>query len=238
MYGASEGLETLVIEGTALGGQAGTSRRIENYLGFPAGISGSELTSRAVSQARKFDARTATPYRAIGLEPGVDRHLVRLENDHEIAARAVLLATGADYRRLPIAELADYEGVSVFYAAGPPEAQRCAADAGGRRRRRQLRGTGGCVAGARRRAGDAAASPRRSPRDDVELSVLELDRFGVAVRPRSEVVALHGSDGELEAVTLQDGERLAFSSLFLFLGATPCTEWSARSSRATTRASC
>ena len=72
VYGASEGLETLVVEGSALGGQAGTSRRIENYLGFPAGISGTELTVRAVTQARKFDARTATPYRAVALEPGVE----------------------------------------------------------------------------------------------------------------------------------------------------------------------
>src|SRR5207244_160475 len=127
VYGASEGLETLIVEGTALGGQAGSSRRIENYLGFPAGISGTELTSRAVSQARKFGARPATPYRAIALEPGDGRHLVRLEEEHEIAARAVVLATGAAYRRLPLDGLSDYEGVSVFYAAGPPEAQLCGA---------------------------------------------------------------------------------------------------------------
>jgi thioredoxin reductase (NADPH) len=86
VYGASEGLDTLIVESTALGGQAGSSRRIENYLGFPAGISGTELTSRAVSQARKFGARPATPYRAIGLEPGNGRHLVRLEEGHEIDA--------------------------------------------------------------------------------------------------------------------------------------------------------
>src|SRR4051812_6110162 len=102
VYGASEGLETLVVESTALGGQAGSSRRIENYLGFPAGISGSELTSRAVTQARKFHARTATPYRAVSLEPDDGRYVVRLEEDHEIAARTVLLATGAHYRRLPV----------------------------------------------------------------------------------------------------------------------------------------
>lgn len=95
VYGASEGLDTLVVESSALGGQAGSSRRIENYLGFPAGISGTELTSRAVTQARKFNARTATPYRALSLEPGNGRDLVRLEDDREIAARAVLLATGA-----------------------------------------------------------------------------------------------------------------------------------------------
>ena len=129
-----------------LGGQAGTSRRIENYLGFPAGISGSELTSRAVTQARKFDARTATPYRALALEPGEDGHVVRLEGGHEVHARAVVLATGAEYRRLPVDGLAEYEGVSVFYAAGPPEAQRCGAQRVARRRRRQL-GRPGCRSG-------------------------------------------------------------------------------------------
>ena len=169
VYGASEGLDTLVVEGTALGGQAGSSRRIENYLGFPAGITGTELTSRAVTQARKFRARTATPYRAVALEPGNGRHVVRLEEDREIAARAVLLATGAQYRRLPVEGLTDYEGVSVFYAAGPPEAQLCGASRVGRGRRRQL-GRSGCgLAGSRRRARDVAPSPRRSARDDVGL---------------------------------------------------------------------
>src|SRR6185437_8240904 len=127
VYGASEGLDTLVVESNALGGQAGSSRRIENYLGFPAGITGSELTGRAVTQARKFNARTASPYRAISLEPGNGRHLVQLEEGHEIAARAVLLATGAQYRRLPVERLSEFEGLSVFYAAGPPEARLCGA---------------------------------------------------------------------------------------------------------------
>src|SRR5438093_267576 len=116
VYGASEGLSTLVVEGSALGGQAGTSRRIENYLGFPAGITGTELAVRAITQARKFGARTATPYRAVGLEPGAERHRVLLEGDREVLARAVVLATGADYRRLPIAGPESYEGVSIFYA--------------------------------------------------------------------------------------------------------------------------
>ena len=225
VYGASEGLDTLVVESTALGGQAGTSRRIENYLGFPAGISGSELTSRAVTQARKFNARTATPYRALALEPGAERHVVRLEDDHEIAARAVVLATGADYRRLPVADLEEYEGISVFYAAGPPEAQRCGATRVG-------------VIGGGNSAGQAAVWLARGGalvtllhrRGDLretmsDYLVLELERYGVAVRDRSEVAELHGTDGELEAVTLRDGERLSFSFLFLFLGAAPCTDW-------------
>jgi thioredoxin reductase (NADPH) len=225
VYGASEGLETLVVESTALGGQAGTSRRIENYLGFPAGISGSELTSRAVAQARKFHARTATPYRALALEPGEDRHVVRLEDDHEIAARAVLLATGADYRRLPVADLEDYEGITVFYAAGPPEAQLCGATRVG------VIGGGNSAAQAAvwlARGGALVTLLHR--RVDLretmsDYLVLELERYGVAVRDRSEVAELHGTDGELEAVTLHDGERLSFSFLFLFLGAAPCTDW-------------
>jgi len=225
VYGASEGLDTLVVESTALGGQAGTSRRIENYLGFPAGISGSELTSRAVTQARKFAARTATPYRAVSLEPGATRHVLHLEDGHDVAARAVVVATGADYRRLPVPGLADYEGISVFYAAGPPEAQRCGATRVG-------------VIGGGNSAGQAAVWLARGGalvtllhrRADVretmsDYLVLELERYGVAVRPRSEVVALHGSDGELEAVTLSDGARLSLGFLFLFLGASPCTDW-------------
>jgi thioredoxin reductase (NADPH) len=225
VYGASEGLETLVVEGTALGGQAGTSRRIENYLGFPAGISGSELASRAVTQARKFQARTATPYRAVALEPGAERHIVRLEDDHEVSARAVVLATGADYRRLPVADLADYEGISVFYAAGPPEAQRCGASRvgviGGGNSAAQAAvwlARGGALVTLLHRRGDLRETMS-------DYLVLELERYGVAVRDRSEVAALHGSDGELEAVTLRDGERLSFSFLFLFLGAAPCTDW-------------
>ena len=225
VYGASEGLETLVVESTALGGQAGTSRRIENYLGFPAGISGSELTTRAVTQARKFGARTATPYRALSLEPGAERHVVRLEDDHEVTARAVLLATGAQYRRLPVDQLSDYEGISVFYAAGPPEAQLCGA------RRVAVIG-GGNSAGqaavwlARGGALVTLLHRRADLRETMsDYLILELERYGVAVRDRSEVAALHGANGRLDGVTLRDGERLSFAFLFLFLGALPCTEW-------------
>ena len=169
VYGASEGLETLVVESTALGGQAGTSRRIENYLGFPAGISGSELTGRAVTQARKFHARTATPYRAIALEPGTGRHTVRLEDDHEISASAVVLATGAQYRRLPVDEPRPVRGDQRVLRRRPTGGRALRGATGRRRRRWQLGGAGGCLAGARRRAGDAAAPSRRPARDDVGL---------------------------------------------------------------------
>jgi thioredoxin reductase (NADPH) len=225
VYGSSEGLKTLVVESTALGGQAGSSRRIENYLGFPAGISGTEFTSRAVSQARKFGARPATPYRAIGLEPGNGNHVVQLEEGHEISARAVILATGAEYRRLPLENLADFEGISVFYAAGPPEAQRCGASRV-------------AVVGGGNSAGQAAVwlakggalvtlLHRRADLGETMSAYLidEVKDAGVEIRDRSEIAEIHGTDGHVEAVTLKDGERLPFSYLFLFLGASPCTGW-------------
>ena len=140
-------------------------------------------------------------------------------------ARAVLLATGAQYRRLPVDDLAEYEGISVFYAAGPPEAQLCGASRVG-------------VVGGGNSAGQAAVWLARGGalvtllhrRADLretmsDYLVRELERYGVAVRDRSEISALHGADGQLEAVTLMSGERLPFSFLFLFLGALPCTEW-------------
>jgi thioredoxin reductase (NADPH) len=225
VYGASEGLDTLVVESTALGGQAGSSRRIENYLGFPAGITGSELTSRAVTQARKFNARTASPYRAVSLEPGDGRHIVRLEEGHEIAARAVILATGAQYRRPPVESLSDFEGLSVFYAAGPPEARLCGASRV-------------AVVGGGNSAGQAAVwlsrggalvtllHRRANLRETMsDYLIRELERASVAVRDRTEIAALHGDERKLEGVTLKSGERLPVSFLFLFLGALPCTEW-------------
>lgn len=225
VYGASEGLDTLIIEGAVLGGQAGTSRRIENYLGFPAGISGTELSSRAISQARKFGARAATPYRAQALEPGADRHVVKLEDGKEVAARAVLLATGAQYRRLPVEGLGDYEGLAVFYAAGPLEGQLCAGQRAG-------------VVGGGNSAGQAAVWLARGGalvtllhrRADLretmsQYLINDLERYGVAVRDSSEISDLHGQEGRLEGVTLTDGAQLPFAFLFLFLGADPCTDW-------------
>jgi thioredoxin reductase (NADPH) len=225
VYGASEGLNTLVVEGTVLGGQAGSSRRIENYLGFPAGISGTELIGRAITQARKFGARTATPYRALALEPGNGTHRIELEEGRVIVARAVLIATGADYRRIPCRQLEEYEGLTVFYAAGPPEAQGCAGSRVG-------------VVGGGNSAGQAAVWLARGGalvtllhrRADLretmsDYLIGELARYGVVVRDRSEIAQLHGENGELEAVTLKDGEKLPLGYLFFFLGAEPCTDW-------------
>ena len=225
VYAASEGLATLVLERTVLGGQAGFSRRIENYLGFPAGIGGGELTSRAVTQARKFGARTATPYIAASLEPDGDRHLVRVEDGNEISARAVVISTGAQYRRLACEHLPEYEGISVFYAAGPPEARRC----GGSRVAVVGGGNSAAQAAIWLARGGALVTllHRRADLSETmsDYLIRDLERYGVQVRDRSEIAQLHGSDGQLEAVTLTDGDRLTLSNLFLFLGADPHTDW-------------
>ena len=225
VYCASEGLLTLIIDSRSLGGQAGTSRRIENYLGFPAGISGTELTSRAASQARKFGARIATPYRAQALEPGEERHVVKLDGGSEVAARAVLLATGAEYRRLPVEGLDSYEGISVFYAAGPLEGHLC----GGQRVGLVGGGNSAAQAAIWLARGGALVTllHRRADLHETmsQYLIQDLARHGVAVRDRSEIAELHGGGGELRAVRLTDGAELPFSFLFLFLGAQPCTEW-------------
>jgi thioredoxin reductase (NADPH) len=128
VYAASEGLSTLVLDGVAPGGQAGTSPRIDNYLGFPSGISGSELAERAVIQAERFGARLSVPAQATALEHQDGHHVVRLDDGSVVRALAVLIATGARYRRLDVPGLAELEGISVYYAATWVEARLCAGD--------------------------------------------------------------------------------------------------------------
>jgi thioredoxin reductase (NADPH) len=142
-----------------------------------------------------------------------------------VTGRAVLLATGAEYRRLPVADLDQYEGISVFYAAGPPEAQLCAAQRVG------VIGGGNSAAQAAvwlaRGGALVTLLHRRASLSETMSQYLidELERYGVAVRDRSEVRALHGEEGRLRSVTLTDGSGLPLSFLFLFLGAAPCTDW-------------
>src|SRR5262249_52268614 len=129
VYGSSEGLRTVLVEGRALGGQAGTSSRIENYLGFPAGISGAELAARARLQAEKFGAELLAPRSAIRLTSNAGfSHSVDLDDGSTIHARSVIIATGARYRNLDVPALTDFEGTGVFYSATHAEARGCFAD--------------------------------------------------------------------------------------------------------------
>ena len=162
VYGASDGLNTATVEAIATGGQAGTSSKIENYLGFPAGVSGADLAERAVLQARKFNARIAVSAEATRLESDGGQHLIRLASDASVLARAVVLATGARYRTLSVPGIEKYHGDGVFYAATVQEALMCGNGPVIIRRRWQFRGPGG---GLPRRSGFPGVldDPRRRP---------------------------------------------------------------------------
>lgn len=230
VYGASEGMATVLAEDTALGGQAGTSSRIENYLGFPAGLSGEELAARAALQAQKFGARIKLAAKAVSLwsESGV--HRVRFDDGDEINAKSLIIATGARYNRLPLARLAEFEGVGVYYAATQMEAQAC-------------RGDPVAIVGGGNSAGQAALFLSRSSAEvhiiirgetlETSMSrylINQIERHPrIIVTPRTHVAALLGTN-QLEGVELLDASRqqtsaLAVRGLFVFIGAEPSTQW-------------
>jgi thioredoxin reductase (NADPH) len=230
VYGASEGLATVVLEAVATGGQAGTSSRIENYLGFPAGISGSELAERAEIQADKFGARIRVPVAALGLEPADGHHLLKLDRDAELEARAVVIATGVRYRRLDLPRIDEFEGASVHYAATETEARMCAGD--------PIAVVGGGNSGGQateflsRYAGQVHLLVREPDLDQC-MSRYLADRVmrnpKVAVHTDTEVAALAGERvlEALEVVDNRSGERrrLAARAMFVFIGAEPQVEW-------------
>ena len=230
VYGASEGLDTLVVEAVALGGQASTSSRIENYLGFPAGISGSELAARAALQADKFGARLVVPGEAIELDSEDGHYRVHLSGGDTVAGRTLIVATGARYRRLDVPGLEEYEGLGVYYAATQAEAQMCENDPV------LIVGGGNSAGQAAVFLAEHAANCRLMIRgDDLGRSMsrylvdqIERDeRLEVVTSAR--IVALHG-EGGLESVTIEDarsGERRdqPCKALFIFIGADPHTEW-------------
>jgi thioredoxin reductase (NADPH) len=228
VYGASEGLRTLVLEMVAIGGQAGSSSRIENYLGFPTGISGSDLTQRATVQAQKFGASFSSPCTVGGLQDDSGHFLLRLSNGTEIPGRAVIVATGARYRRLDAVGLERFETRGVYYAATELEARACA-------------GSPAVIAGGGNSAGQAAlflvnagtavTIVIRGPDLAATMSRYLIDRIEadtrIVVRRNTSIVGLEGDDF-LSAVRI-DGptgeERLATTALFSFIGADPASQW-------------
>jgi thioredoxin reductase (NADPH) len=228
VYGSSEGLTTVLIEAVATGGQAATSSRIENYLGFPAGLSGGELAERAAIQARKFGTHIVVPADATSLlhEDGFD---VVSYPDGRIEARSVVLATGARYRRLNVPRLEHFEGNGVYYAATAMEATLCGA---------QLVVVGGGNSAGQAslylaehsiqvrlliRSGDLGKSMSRYLVDRIERHPR------IEVLLHAEVRELAGDD-RLQAIVVEnheDGTRMTLetSALFVFIGADPCTAW-------------
>jgi len=228
VYGASEGLRTLGVEMSAPGGQAGASSRIENYLGFPLGISGSDLTQQAVIQAEKFGANLTVPCTAESLRNQAGHLVVRFSDGSDVAGRAVIAATGAAYRRLAASRLIDFEGNGVYYAATEMESRMCGI-------------APVVVVGGGNSAGQAAIflSQRgcavtlviRAPDLNKGMSRYLVERIDadphITLRKRTTVVALEG-DETLRALRLKgpDGETLVeCAGLFSFIGADPSSGW-------------
>lgn len=229
VYAGSEGLRALVIEDTAIGGQAGTSSRIENYMGFYTGISGADLTYRGQIQAMKFGTRFAMPRRVDGLRKRDDGSFcATLEDGQEVCGGAVLVATGVQYRRLPLENLAELEGAGVFYSATEMEARFC-------------RETEVVVIGGGNSAGQAAMFLSRAARhvhlvvrsDSLAASMssylssrLEADPH-VTIHYNTSVTGLHGEDW-LTGVTFttpEGAQDIDTTALFIMIGAAPNTEW-------------
>jgi thioredoxin reductase (NADPH) len=230
VYAASEGLRTLLLEPGMPGGQAGTSSLIRNYLGFPRGVSGDELTTRALEQAWLFGTDVVLAQSATGLRVRGQDRLVRLSDGAEVVARAVIVATGVSWRRLGVPSLEALRGAGVFYGASASEA-------------RAMEGQRVFVVGAGNSAGQAVVNLARhaaavtivvrgadlgaSMSDYLVRQLNELPN--VAIRLRSEVVDGHG-EGRLEGLTLRDnlagtGERVPAAALFVMIGAEPRTRW-------------
>lgn len=231
VYAGAEGLSALVVEDLAIGGQAGTSSRIENYMGFPTGISGADLCWRGEVQAMKFGTRFSVPRRAVSLSKLEDgTFCVTLDDDAQVCARAVVIATGVQYRQLPIERLADFEGVGVYYAATDVEARYC--------RQSEV-----IVIGGGNSAGQAAMYLARTAShvhvlvrgaslaasmSDYLLSRLEQNPR-VTIHYSTELTALHG-DENLTAATICDKTAgqdhiIKTAGVFIMVGAAPNTGW-------------
>ena len=229
VYGASEGLRTLGVEMTAPGGQAACSSRIENYLGFPMGVSGEELTQRAIIQAEKFGANLTAPCTVVSLASRAGYLMARLSDGSEVAGRAVIAATGASYRRLEASGLSDFEGNGVYYAATDMEVRMCGLSpvvvVGGGNSAGQAAiflSQGGC----------AVTLVIRGPDLGKDMSRYLVERIEadphITLRTRTTVLALEG-DETLRAVHLDgpdDGKVvLRCAGLFSFIGADPTSGW-------------
>jgi thioredoxin reductase (NADPH) len=229
VYAGAEGLCALVIEDTAIGGQAGTSSRIENYMGFPTGISGADLIWRGEVQAMKFGTRFSMPRRVASLEHCSDGDFCAVfDNGESVRAKSIVVATGVQYRRLPIPRLEEFEGAGVYYAATENEARYC-------------KGSEAIVIGGGNSAGQAAMFLSRTANhvrlivrgDSLAASMSSYLSSRLEADPRitieygAQVTALDGGE-KLEAVTIRNGgeDRLVETcALFIMVGAAPNTDW-------------
>lgn len=230
VYAASEGLKVLIVDAVAPGGQASTSSKIENYLGFPTGISGRELAQRAFVQATKFGAEVAAPREVVGLDVSARPYTIETAGGQSVRGRTVVISTGAKYRRLPLANAGDYEGRGLYFGATFLEARMCSQEEV-------------LIVGGGNSAGQAAVFLSqyaehvhvaiRSDSLEHSMSKYLIHRIEassrITLRPHTEVTALYGNEA-LEAVELtdnrtKDSRRADIRHAFIFIGATPNTAW-------------
>jgi thioredoxin reductase (NADPH) len=233
VYGASEGLQTVIIEREGPGGQAGQSASIENYLGFPKGLTGADLTHRAVAQARRFGAEMVLARDVVGFEVREPVRAVRFDDGAEVEARAMIVATGVSYRMVEAPGLRELTGRGVYYGMTPSEVRSCEGD-------------DVYIVGAANSAGQAALNIARYARRvfmlvrsgslETSMSHYLVERIcatdNIEVRLRSEIVAGHGAD-HLRSITIADRgagteEEVPANWVFVFIGASPRTEWLGR----------
>lgn len=230
VYGASEGLKTLLIERRAPGGQAGTSSRIENYLGFPSGLSGSDLARRAITQATRFGTEFLSPGTVKAISVKDNYKTIVLDDDTEILARAVVITTGVDYRKLDTKGIADFTGAGVYYGAATTEASAC--------KDKEV-----YVVGGGNSAGQAAMYLAKFAKNvhilirkedlTATMSSYLIDQIAgqenIHVLGRSEIVEARGSDKleqlVIENVATKESQTVTADALYIFIGARPFTEW-------------
>lgn len=230
VYGASEGLKTLVLEKNAPGGQAGSSSKIENYMGFPLGLSGTNLANRALLQAQKFGAQINSPAEVIDLESEVGYKVIKLASGEQVICRCVLIATGVRYRRLPVKNCQEFEDCGVYYSATAVEAEQC--------RDRQI-----IIVGGGNSAGQAAVFLSqyvakvfiliRGDSLSKTMSQYLIDRIeqteNIELLTHTEVTAMMGDnclrEVEITNNQTQVKQTLEIAGVFIFIGAVPCTEW-------------
>jgi len=230
VYGASEGLRTVIVEREAPGGQAGLSARIENYLGFPSGLSGNDLARRAVAQAARFGAEILAPQEVVALRTKDHYRIVQLADGSEISSQALLIATGVQWRTLSVPGMDRLTGAGVYYGAGSTEARSCRDD-------------DVYIVGGANSAGQSALNFSRYARRVIllvrgESLVASMSKYlideiartpNIQVEYQTQVAEVHGSD-RLEAITIDCGrsgsrETIPAKAMFVFIGAQPRTEW-------------
>jgi thioredoxin reductase (NADPH) len=226
VYGGSEGLKTLLIEKKAPGGQAGSSSRIENYLGFPNGLSGQELTHRAITQAKRFGIEFLAPKEVVSIKLKDNYKILELDDGNTVNTKSVIISTGVAYRKLNADGIQDYTGAGVYYGSSMTEAQAC------KEKEVYIVGGGNSAGQSAVYLSNFAKNVHiiiRKPDLTSSMSSYLIDQIdaidNISVHGGSEIVSAQGENERLTHLTLKDGSKVDAAALFIFIGSKPHTDW-------------